>query len=282
MDRYTTFRVGGKAEAICFVNELSLLRQMVSYLSGVNIPYLIVGKGSNLLVKDGGVKGVVIILRGKLASIGKSEERDEILLAGGGLAIGDLLSYCSREGLAGLEFLAGIPGTAGGAVFMNAGAYVKDTGSMVQELLIVTDQGKPIVMTHSELQFSYRKSSIQKGMIIYGVKFRLEKKSRDKINRKIADYLKRRRASQPLDVPSGGSVFKNPPGDYAGRLIEDAGLKGQRIGGAVISPIHANFIVNIGGAEAKDILMLMDLIRQKVKEKNGIELLPEIKVVGNS
>lgn len=282
MDRYTTFRVGGKAEAICFVNELSLLGQMVSYLTGSNIPYLIVGRGSNLLVKDRGIQGVVVILRGGLASIEKSEENEEVLLAGGGLPISELLSYCGKEGLAGLEFLSGIPGTAGGAVFMNAGAWGQSTGEMVQELFMMTDQAKTIAMTSSELRFSYRRSSIQPGTIIYGVTFRLEKKGKDAVRRQMADFFKRRKESQPLDLPSGGSVFKNPPGDYAGRLIEEAGLKGKRIGGAMISPGHSNFIVNTGGARAGDVLDLMELIREKVKEKHGIDLIPEIQVVGDS
>lgn len=279
MDRYTTFRVGGKAEAICFVQELSLLRQMVSFLTGSDIPYLIVGRGSNLLVTERGIQGAVVILRGGLASI---EQSGEVLLAGGGLPISGLLSYCSREGLAGLEFLAGIPGTAGGAVFMNAGAWGEDTGSMVRELFLVTDQAEPVVMADSELHFSYRSSSIPPGTVIYGVKFGLEKRSTGTIRRQTAEYLQRRKKSQPLDLPSGGSVFKNPPGDYAGRLIENAGLKGKQIGGAMISSRHANFIVNTGNATAGDILALMDLIREKVKEKHGIELIPEIKVVGDS
>ncbi|MFC1532716.1 UDP-N-acetylmuramate dehydrogenase [Thermodesulfobacteriota bacterium] len=280
MDQYTTFRIGGKAEAICFPNELDLLRQMVSYLSASNIPYLIVGKGSNLLVKDGGIRGVVIILKGKLAAIETNGINDETVFAGGGLTIVELLSYCSLNGLTGLEFLAGIPGTVGGAVFMNAGAYGKEIGSMIQEIHMLTGQGESALMNGSRITFSYRKLHIPKGMVIHKVKFKLRKEYKNKITERITEYLKRRKETQPLDYPSGGSVFRNPPNDYAGRLIEKAGLKGTRIGGASISRKHANFIVNRGNAKAEDILALMNLVRKKVMEETGIDLEPEIRVVG--
>jgi len=280
MDQYTTFRVGGKAEAVCFPSELTLLLQTVSYIHNEEIPYLIVGKGSNLLVRDGGIEGVVIILKGRLAVVEKPSVEDNILLAGGGLAIVELLSYCGLEGFAGLEFLAGIPGSVGGAVFMNAGAFGKEVGDMVEEVRIVSGRGEPAVMPGSQLAFSYRKTSISEGTVIYGVKFKLDKDHKDKISGRIVDYLKKRKQGQPLDLPSGGSVFRNPPGDYAGRLIERAGLKGTRIGGAMISPKHANFIVNTGNAKAADIVALMNLARDKVREETGIILETEIKVVG--
>ena len=280
MDQYTTFRVGGKAEVICFPHELMPLRQMILYSYKENIPYLIIGKGSNILVKDSGIKGVVIILRGELAAVGRDLHNDEVLLAGGGLTIGDLLSHCGLEGLTGLEFLAGVPGTVGGAVFMNAGAFGKEIGSKVHEIEIITAQGELNLMTRSQLKFTYRESSIPRGTVIYRVKFKLSKEQKEKITGRIADYLKRRKETQPLDYPSGGSTFRNPPMDYAGRLIENAGLKGTKRGKAMISPKHANFIVNTGGAKAEDILALMDLTRKKVREKTGIELEPEIKVVG--
>lgn len=280
MDQYTTFRVGGRAEAICPLTELILLRQMVSFLNREKIPCIVVGKGSNLLVRDGGIRGVVIILKGKLAHVEKAGEDHDALLAGGGLALAELLSFCSHNGLAGPEFLAGIPGTVGGAVFMNSGAYGKEIGSLVQEIRTVTGKGDLAVIDRFQLKFSYRKLSVPKGTLIHGVTFKLCKDRADKIKGRIADYLERRRKSQPLDLPSGGSVFRNPTNDYAGRLIEQAGLKGTRIGGALISRKHANFIVNTGGAKAKDILALMDLARKKVRQKTGIELEPEIRVVG--
>jgi UDP-N-acetylmuramate dehydrogenase len=282
LDRYTTLRVGGQAEAVCFPRNLSSLQQLVSFLRGANIPYLVMGKGSNLLVKDGGIRGVVIILKGELASIEKMQDNDRLLSAGGGTSISQLLSYCCLEGLAGLEFLAGIPGTVGGVVFMNAGAFGEETGNMVHEIGIVTANGKPVRLDGSMLRFSYRESSIQKGSVIHAVRFALQKDIKDRVSRRVSDYLKIRKETQPLDFASCGSVFRNPPGDHAGRLIDRAGLKGTRIGGAMISPKHANFIVNTGGARAEDILALMDLTVKKVREQTGIELRPEIEVVGEA
>jgi UDP-N-acetylmuramate dehydrogenase len=280
MDRYTTFRVGGKAEAVCFPSELTLLRQTVSYLHDEGIPCLIVGKGSNLLVRDSGIKGVVIMLKGSLATVERCDIGDNILLAGGGLAIAEMLSYCAIEGLAGLEFLAGIPGSAGGAVFMNAGAFGKEIGGIVQEIQLVTVTGDMEKMAGSQLRFSYRSASIPEGSVIHWIKFNLSRDNRDKVSGRIGEYLKERGQRQPLDMPSAGSVFRNPPGDYAGRLIEKAGLKGKRIGGAMISKKHANFIVNTGNAKAKDVIALIDLARDKVKEEMGIMLETEIRIVG--
>jgi len=280
MDRYTTFRVGGKAEAVCFPSELTLLRQTVSYLHDEGIPCLIVGKGSNLLVRDGGIKGVVIMLKGSLAAVERCGAGDNILLAGGGLAIAELLSYCGVNGLTGLEFLAGIPGSVGGAVFMNAGAFGKEIGDMVQEVRLLTGTGDLKTVPGSQLCFSYRRSSLPEGSVIHGIIFNLNTDRQEKVSGRIAEYLKERRQRQPLDMPSAGSVFRNPPGDYAGRLIEKAGLKGKRIGGAMISQKHANFIVNTGGAKAEEIIALIDLARDKVKEETEIILETEIRIVG--
>jgi len=280
MDRYTTFRVGGKAEAVCFPSELTLLRQTVSYLHDEGIPCLIVGKGSNLLVRDGGIKGVVIMLKESLAAVERCGAGDNILLAGGGLAIAELLSYCGVNGLTGLEFLAGIPGSAGGAVFMNAGAFGKEIGDMVQEVRLLTGTGDLKTVPGSQLCFSYRRSSLPEGSVIHGIIFNLNTDRQEKVSGRIAEYLKERRQRQPLDMPSAGSVFRNPPGDYAGRLIEKAGLKGKRIGGAMISQKHANFIVNTGGAKAEEIIALIDLARDKVKEETEIILETEIRIVG--
>jgi UDP-N-acetylmuramate dehydrogenase len=280
MSQYTTFRVGGNVETLYLTQELHGLKRMVSYLREENIPYLIVGKGSNLLVRDGGLKGVVVILKGGLATVEKNGKNDQIVLAGGGLGLGELVSYCTQTGLSGLEFLAGIPGTVGGAVAMNAGAFGKNMGSMVKEIQMLMDEGALVVKDRSQLKFAYRELAIPKGAVILGVRFELDKEDPEIISQRVEDYVTRRKAKQPLEFPSGGSVYKNPPNDYAGRLIEEAGLKGMRIGGAMISPKHANFIVNTGNARAYDILALMDLAREKVKEESGVELEPEIKVVG--
>jgi len=280
MAQYTTFRTGGRAEAVCFPGEPDLLQQTVSYLHNEGIPFLVMGKGSNILVRDMGIKGAVIILTGNLAGFEKPLPEEDSMWAGGGVTITKLLSHCVLNDLGGLEFLAGIPGTVGGAVFMNAGAFGKEIGRMVGEILTVDSKGKPNTVPGTDLTYSYRQSSLAEGTIIYKVKFNLYKVDRNKIKRRIEGFLKRRRETQPLDLPSGGSVFRNPPGDYAGRLIEKAGLKGKGIGGAKISTRHANFIVNTGGASADDIISLMNLARDRVREETGIVLEPEVKVVG--
>ena len=280
MDHMTTYRVGGNAEAVCYPDELPTLCGLITYLNREGIPWIVIGKGSNLLVGDGGIKGAVIVLKGSLASVEEIGSEGLLLLAGGGLTIVELLSHCRRNGLAGLEFMAGIPGTLGGAVFMNAGACGREIGSMVRDVLTVNAYGSPAVIGREDLVFSYRSSSIPGGTVIYGARLTVQWGERERIAEAIASNLKRKKAAQPLDYPSAGSVFKNPIGDYAGRLIERAGLKGTRIGGAMISRRHGNFIVNTGGAKASDILGLINLARKRVEEETGIILETEIMILG--
>jgi UDP-N-acetylmuramate dehydrogenase len=281
MGQMTTYRVGGNAEAACYAGELPGLCSLITYLNSEGIPWLVVGKGSNILVKDGGIKGAVIVLKGSLASLKETGTEEPMLMAGGGLAITELLIHCRNSGLSGLEFLAGIPGTLGGAIFMNAGACGEEIGDVVREIFAVNAEGASLVIDARDLRFTYRSSSIPAGTVIYGARLMLQRGERKKIAGMIASNLKGKKAAQPLEYPSAGSVFKNPPGDYAGRLIERSGLKGTRIGGAMISEKHANFILNTGGAKASDILGLIDLVRTRVKEDTGIILETEIRILGD-
>lgn len=278
MSSYSTFRVGGNAEAICFINDLSILTQVISYLGVEAIPWMTVGKGSNLLVTDNGINGAVIILKENLAGI--NEDGNNVVTAGGGLSTARLLKFCVQRGLSGMEFISGIPGTLGGAVVMNAGAYGEEIGDRLKKIGIVTPEGTTEEIERSRIRFKYRKTSIPGNSIVYSATLNLKKDKRGSIKERIESNLKKRKESQPLDMPSCGSVFKNPPGKYAGKLIEESGLKGKRIGGAMISPKHANFIVNAGNAKASDIIELIDFARKKVKEDSGIELETEIKVIG--
>jgi len=280
MAPYTTFRIGGEADALCFAESLAELQQLFSYLIHESIPFLVVGKGSNLLIRNEGFEGVLIIMRGALATIEPDEENTPGVTAGGGLGLSDLISYCSQRGLGGLEFLAGIPGTVGGAVAMNAGAFGEEVEGVVENIQVLTPQGRLTTKCRSELAFSYRNLSLPEKSVVVRACFRCGQKSRDMVSGKVSDYLKRRKATQPLEYPSAGSVFRNPLNDYAGRLIEEAGLKGKKVGGAMISPKHANYIVNTGEAKADDVLTLMRLARQKVKEDTGIELETEIRIIG--
>ncbi len=278
MSSYSTFRAGGKAEALCFVSDLPTLMQLISFLESEAIARMTVGKGSNLLVTDKGIKGAVIFLKGKLAEV--NEESTNEVTVGGGLSVVRLLKYCIQHELAGMEFMSGIPGTLGGAVVMNAGAYGEEIGDRLLRLGVVTFDGKTEEIDRSRISFEYRKTSIPERSIVYSVTLGLKRGERESIRERIESNLKKRKESQPLDMPSCGSVFKNPPGNFAGRLIEESGLKGKRIGGAMISPKHANFIVNADNAKASDIIELIDYTRQKVREDSGLDLETEIRVVG--
>jgi UDP-N-acetylmuramate dehydrogenase len=277
MRPYTTFRAGGKAEALCAVEDLGQLKELLAFTRKESLPYLVVGKGSNILVRDGGLKGIAVLLKGELEGV---EEKEGTIHAGGGLGLSELVRFSQKQGLAGLEFLAGIPGTVGGAVAMNAGAWGKSTGDALTTVEILEADGERQIMNRSQLPFGYRRAGLPAGAVVVRAQFKGTADRPEAIGERIRDYLERRRAGQPLEYPSAGSVFKNPPNDYAGRLIESVGLKGKRVGGAMISDKHANVIVNVGGASAQDILALMNTARQRVREQTGIDLEPEIRVVG--
>lgn len=280
MRLYTTLRIGGNAAAFAVVRTLDVLKGVLSYAETHGLPWTVLGKGSNLLVSDEGMDGLVIRLRGELAGVSMEEEEGVFLRAGGGAAIRGILGACARDGLGGLEFLAGIPGTAGGAVAMNAGARDREVGDSLKQVELLTPDGKSSSVGPGALAFSYRSCALPEGCLVTGVLFRVKREGSEEVKRRVAENLEVRRRTQPLCYPSAGSVFRNPPGDSAGRLIEQAGLKGKRAGGAEISTLHANFIVNRGGAKAADVLSLMRLARKEVFSGTGIELEPEIRMLG--
>lgn len=281
MSRYTTFGVGGNADAVFRAMSLEGLQEMVGYLKGEGIPYLVVGRGSNLLVGDEGFKGVVILLNGGLASMETYTAGEPCVKAGAGIALNTVVNFCTEKGLAGLEFLAGIPGTLGGGVAMNVGAWGKEIKDVITEITILTAEGAVLSISGGDLRFQYRGLDLPEGGIILNVSLSLSLDRSSSVKKRMISYMDDRKKRQPLDTRSAGSVFKNPEGDYAGRLIEAAGLKGRRIGGAMISTKHANFIVNTGGASASDIIALMDLAKKTVKEMFKVELTPEIRIAGN-
>lgn len=277
---YTTFRTGGNVEAMYRAGNLQGLKHMVAFLADEGIPYLVMGSGSNLLVRDGGFDGVAIILDGSLASVEDCTVAEPSILAGAGLRLHKLVEYCAEKGLAGVEFMAGIPGTLGGAVAMNAGSWGKEIGEVISEVAVLTAGGIVETRDRLSLAFTYRELDLPPGTIILNAKLGLRFDKPALIKKRVASYLKQRKERFPLDMPSAGSIFKNPEGGYAGRLIDAAGLKEKAIGGAMISPKHANFFVNTGKSSASDIVALMDLATVKVKEVFNIQLIPEIKVVG--
>ena len=279
MRLYTTFRVGGNAAALVRAGSLEVLRHTHAYAGAAGIPWVVVGKGSNLLVSDRGFPGVVIRLRGALAEV-SGDEGEGVLSAGGGATNRRILDRCVREGLSGLEFLAGIPGTAGGGVATNAGAGGWSTGEALRRVELLTEGGEVEDLPAGAFRFSYRGCSLPAGSVVTRALFGVRREAPDRVRERIDRKLEKRRRSQPLRFPSAGSVFRNPPEGSAWRLVAEAGLRGKRIGGAEISRLHANFIVNRGGATAEDILSLMNLAREAVLRRTGIELEPEIRTVG--
>lgn len=280
MAPYTTFKVGGRVDAMFETQEIADLLRVVPFLRKEAIPYFVVGRGSNLLVMDGEIKGVAVRLKGALAAIKEWNPHERTIIAGAGLPLSRLLDLCRRQGYGGAEFLAGVPGTVGGATVMNTGAFGRDMASLVYGLEMVAPEGELVEVGRSDLSFLYRRLEILEGAIVTRVRLKLEKSTAEEVSARMGEYLVRRRETQPLEYPSAGSVFMNPPGDHAGRLIEMAGLKGIKKGGAMISSKHANWIVNTGDASARDILDLITLIRRTVREKTDVDLELEIKVVG--
>jgi UDP-N-acetylmuramate dehydrogenase len=277
--RHTSLRVGGPADALAAPADRAELAQVLGLCARHRLPHLALGHGFNTLVLDGGVDGVVI----QLARFRRLEARPEgLLYAEAGVSHRQLVNFCVEHGLAGLEFGAGIPGTLGGWLAMNAGIPEREIGDAVRELEVMSPTGERTRrLRREELEFRYRALvGLAPGSLILSALLEVTAADPRVVRTEVARLLGKRAASQPLDVPSCGSVFKNPPGDYAGRLIEAAGLKGLRVGDAEISPVHANFIANRGRARAADVLALVEQARERVVREFGIELEPEVRILG--
>ncbi|MGD8190028.1 UDP-N-acetylmuramate dehydrogenase [Brevibacillus ginsengisoli] len=275
---HTTWRIGGPCDLLIQPRDKESLILAVQIIHRHNIPWRVIGRGSNLLVRDGGIRGAVF----KVAEgLSHCEFKGEEVRVGAGYSMIRLTVEAGKMGLTGLEFAGGIPGSVGGAVYMNAGAHGSDLSRILKEAEILFENGETKVLSNEEMQFSYRNSILQsqKGIVLEAV-FQLKTGDRKEIAAALAKYKDRRRQSQPLQQPCAGSVFRNPPGDHAGRLIEACNLKGYTVGGAQVSTMHANFIVNCGGATAADVLTLMEHVQSVVQEKFGVNLHPEVLVVG--
>jgi UDP-N-acetylmuramate dehydrogenase len=271
LKKCTTYRVGGVANYIAYPKDINSLIKLIKYLKNNSIKYKILGNGSNLLFSEKKYDGVLIKLTefDELEFIGKTKLR-----VGAGYNLIKLSILTAKKGLTGLEFASGIPGTIGGSVFMNAGAYKSDMGYIVESVKVLTPDFKIISLENKEMDFHYRTSFLKRHpeYICLEVIIKLSKGKKEAIEEVIKDRRQRRLTSQPLEYPSAGSVFRNPPEDFAGRLIEESGLKGEKHGGAMISSKHANFIVNYKNATADDIKYLIELAHDKVKEKYNIDL----------
>jgi len=278
MTKHTTWRIGGPVDAFIVPETREQLQELITLLYHHGIPWIQIGRGSNMLVSDKGIRGVVIKLGSGLEY---AKFQEETVTAGGGCSFVKLSFLSGRHGLTGLEFAGGIPGSVGGAVYMNAGAHGSDVSRIFKSAEIVLETGELVSYAAEEMDFAYRHSVLheRKGIVVeatFGLKFG----ERREIAAALASYKDRRRRTQPLQMPCAGSVFRNPTGDYAARLIEAAGLKGCRVGGAEISLQHANFIVNTGQATAEDVLTLMHEIQKRIDSENGISLVPEVFIVG--
>lgn len=275
MSRHTTFKIGGDAELYIEVKKASQLSEIIKECNRGDVPYLILGRGSNLLVSDDGVKGVVISLKGDFKNINMLD--DTSVYCGSGASLAGLCTKALSCNLSGLEFAWGIPGSVGGAVFMNAGAYGGEMKDVVHSVTHMTKDGNIETLKGEKLNFSYRNSVYREnGCIILGVTLRLKLDNPVLIRHRMDDFMNRRKEKQPLDYPSAGSVFKRPEGAYAGALIEQCGLKGARVGGAKVSEKHAGFIINTGNATCNDVCTLIQNVQDKVKEETGYFLEREI------
>ncbi|UIO40708.1 UDP-N-acetylmuramate dehydrogenase [Brevibacillus brevis] len=275
---HTTWRIGGPADLLIQPKDKASLQKALLIIHRHEIPWSVIGRGSNLLVRDRGIRGAVL----KVAEgLSHCEFKGEEVCVGAGYSMIRLAVETGKMGLTGMEFAGGIPGTVGGAVYMNAGAHGSDLSRILIDAEILFENGESKVLSNEELSFSYRTSLLQKQKgIVLEARFQLRTGDRKEIAATLAVNKERRRNTQPLQMPCAGSVFRNPPNDHAGRLIEAAGLKGYQIGGAQVSEKHSNFIVNCGGATAADVLTLINHVRSTILEKNGIDLHPEVLVVG--
>ena len=281
MKSHTSFRIGGKADCFCSVRDVRSLRNIILLCRERNIPYFILGLGSNILVSDNGIEGLVIRLDGEFNESTLAD--DNIVRCGAGSTLARLCNFARNMSLGGLEFAWGIPGSVGGAIYMNAGAYGGEIKDIVFSVDYMDKDGNIKRCKDDELDFSYRHSAFtDTDNIILRASFRLEPRPQDVITEKMQELMEQRKTKQPINHPSAGSVFKRPVNGYAAALIEECGLKGYEYGGAQVSPKHAGFIVNDNGASANDVLGLIDHIKKEVKEKKNVELCCEVRFIGRT
>ncbi len=279
MARYTSFKAGGNADMMVIPQYIEELKDVLEILAESQIPYMVIGNGSNILVKDSGYKGIIVKM---------GDAFDYVIPNGENLICGaaSLMSVVSKtaidQSLTGFEFGSGIPGSIGGAVFMNAGAYDGEMSNIIDKVRLISKDGeRDFYMTAEELQMGYRHTLLHETSdIVVEVTLKLHNGNQDAIKEKVSELAKKRNSKQPVNYPSAGSFFKRPQGYFAGKLVQDAGLKGLSVGGAQVSQLHSGFIINTGGATATDILQLMEIVQAKVMEQFGVELEPEVRIIG--
>ena len=281
MSSHTSLKIGGPADIYAVPHDLPSLINLYLNLSKDHIPIFPLGSGTNVLVRDGGIEGCVVSLRSfnKIAHI--KEENERVLVsADAGVLLQKFLQYAKENGYSGIEGLAGIPGTIGGAIFGNAGAFGYEMKEAIHSVDILDEKGNMSRIPSNEISFDYRRSGILPGHLIIGSELMLKKDKVKDVSERAADFLKAKKERQPLWEPSAGCVFKNPEGFAAGKLIDEAACKGLRVGDIEVSNIHANFFVNRGKAKADDFIKLMEVVSYRVKKKSGVVLEPEIWIIG--
>lgn len=278
MQKHTSFRIGGPADLMAMPADEAELRELLARAARENIPVTLIGNGSNLLVRDKGIRGLVIKLGNMLNDI-KAE--GDVITFGSGVSLALASKKVAGLGLSGMEFAVGIPGSIGGAVYMNAGAYDGEMSKVVAKVRVMDMAGAVSEIPAEQLDFAYRHTALQNsGKIVISVTVKLTAGDKEAIDAKMADFSSRRISKQPLELPSAGSMFKRPAGYFAGTLIDQTGLKGYTVGGAQVSKKHAGFVVNIGGATAADVLQLIKDVQDKVFAAHGVHLEPEVLVLG--
>lgn len=279
MKKHTTFQIGGPADYLVMPSSIEDVQRIVRAASAAHLPFMVLGNGSNVLVSDRGIRGVVLKLDKPMANIRVVGTQ---VIAMAGALLKDVSAAAAAHGLRGLEYACGIPGSAGGAVFMNAGAYAGETKQVAKAVRAVTREGEIQTFSEDALDLGYRHSAFQtNGAIICEVTFQCEPGDQGEIDGKIQDYTERRESKQPLEMPSAGSTFKRPKGYFAGTLIDQTGLKGLSVGGAQVSTKHAGFVVNKGGATAADVLHLIAEVQHRVQSAHGVLLHPEVRLIGD-
>lgn len=278
MSRHTTFRIGGEAACFIRISSEEQLRKLIPYFENVGVEYFVLGKGSNLLVGDKGYPGVILQISDACQQIEAEENRLQVQA---GAALSKVALFAMERGLEGLEFAAGIPGTVGGGVVMNAGAYGGEMKQVVESVRVLSSEGEILTLDNDTMEFGYRTSIIRnRNFIVLSVTFRLREGNREEIRARIEDFQKRRMEKQPLNYPSAGSTFKRPEGYFAGKLIMDAGLRGFQIGDARVSDKHCGFVVNVGKATARDVTDVIEEVQEKVRERFGVSLEREVIYLG--
>lgn len=280
--RYTSMGVGGKADALAFPAGEEALGRTVALCRERGIDWFPTGNWTNMIVADAGYRGVVVALRNlRQVRLDRDAEEQARIEAGAGAPLSELVALAAREGLTGLEFGAGIPGSVGGAVRMNAGAFGREMKDVVETIRLLDENGRFRDVVRADLAFAYRNLDLPPGSVVTSARFLLQEGNGEAVRRRIVEIMALRRQKHPLEHRSAGSIFKNPREIPAGRLIEEVGLKGTRIGDAQVSEKHGNFIVNLGKARAADVLSLIDLVRERVREKTGVSLETEVRIVGS-